>query len=32
MIEDKKLFHSNDNIICFSSFQTFMSSFVVSRI
>ena len=32
MIEDKKFFHSNDNIICFSSFKTFMNSFVVSRI
>ncbi len=31
-IKDKKLFHSNDNIICFSSFKTFMNCFVVSRI
>jgi len=32
MIEDKKLFHLNDNIICFSSFKTFMNYFVISHI
>ncbi len=32
MIEDKKLFHLNNNIVCFSSFKTFTSSFVVSCI
>ncbi len=32
MIKDKKLFYLNDNIVCFSSFKTFMSCFVVSRI
>jgi len=32
MIENKKLFHSNDNIICFSSFKMLMISFVVSHI
>ncbi len=32
MIEDKKLFHLNDNIICFFSFKMFKSNFVVSYI
>ncbi len=32
MIEVKKLFHLNDNIINLSNFKTFMSHFVVSRI
>jgi len=31
-IEDKKLFHLNDNIVDFSSFKTFTDSFVVRRI
>jgi len=32
MIKDKKFFHLNDNIICFFSFKTFISSFIISRI
>ncbi len=32
MIEDKKLFHLNDNIIDFSSFKTFVNCLVVSCI
>jgi len=32
MIEDKKFFHSNDNIIDFFSFKTFASCFIVSCI
>ncbi len=32
MIEDKKLFHLNDNIICFSNFKTLISSLIVSHI
>ncbi len=32
MIKDKKFFHSNDNIISFSSFKTFISDFIVNYI
>jgi len=32
MIENKKFFHLNCNIICFSSFKMFTSCFVVSHI
>ncbi len=32
MIENKKLFHLNDNIISFFNFKTFMNCFVVNHI
>jgi len=32
MIEDKKLFHLNDNIIDFSNFKMFMNYFVINCI
>jgi len=32
IIENKKFFHLNNNIICFSSFKTFTSYFIVNCI
>ncbi len=32
MIEDKKFFHLNDNIVDFSSFKMFINCFIVNHV